>query len=686
MPRSIKSTDDQGRTWVTPYPNSKQRDALSPGPGQVQVRQASRNSRSDKQASPSPPKASALARIPRAVSSPPSSTSVPTLSAKDFPPLSPVQTTSLIPEASPATHAQRPVDPPTIPPVAANQLAPIATTGNQLAVATQDRPAPHIPEGGVAPLSDLLLSQAPAAPVHVTPDPKQTPVSRNPVRPSSYTLALPSLFYMYSTLSQTPGPSTNPAPASPAPSAPLNGQSSLSAAAPPTVASVSPTQTRKRRRTESVDSAQSRLIDLVDLYGYVPSPPPDSPPPPRPTATLFLPSDPDGDDDDMNVNQPQPSSPLTYVTWPPTPAVPPEQPDVSLDQDDTTTPVTLAPTFRQHGETAKIFTSSPWQPWLRLNPAQERHWQRSLVPDPNEPGRILFVAEYARSETSSSSSGDRIAADLSIALRRPEGNLVEVSYPHPVLSSSGARSRSSVWHLVYDLSDEEQAALLNAGVISRDRRTYVFLPADLDTSRPVFLYAIRGLRGSIENLVPHLRQCIYHSTAYRELCDAHRDHPLLDEFITNLRFDKLAMKDSNGQQTQAIRVYARLPTFDPIEQQTAHDNLRTVNFDHQYLGVAKKETYLCAHCQGADHPSGLCPLPSLPGWQGPNPLKTPTTDPDLADLPPPILPAAPQSLLHEPSRGRAQGRGRGRGRGGGRRRGGRGNTRRNENEGDRMHG
>ncbi|KAI0032382.1 hypothetical protein K488DRAFT_70691 [Vararia minispora EC-137] len=665
MPRSIKSTDEQGRTWVTPYPNTEQRASLPPGQGQVQVRQVSRNSRSNRQSSPSPPKANALAKIVRAVSSPPSSASIPSLSAKDFPPLSPVQSASQIPEASPATHAQRLITAPTIPSVTTN---PQVTTGIQLTLAGQGQPASESrgPDSEVVS-SSAPLSQAPAAPAHVTPDPKHTLMSRNP----------------------TPGPSTTPAAAAPAPGALLNGQGPLSAAAPPTEGSTSPTQTRKRRRTESSDSAQSRLVDLVDLYGYVPSPPPDSPPPPRPATTLFLPSDPDDGDDNMNVDQPPPSSPLTYASWPPTPgsAILPEQPDTPPNRDDTTTPIALAPAFRQHGEAAKIFTSSPWQPWLRLNPAQERYWQRALVPDPDDPGRILFVAEYARSETSSSSSGDRIAADLSIALRRPEGNLVEVSYPHPVLSSSGTRSRSSVWHLVYDLSDKEQAALLNAGVISRDGRAYIFLPADLDTSRPVFLYAIRGLRGSIENLIPHLRQCIFHSNAYRELCDAHRDHPLLDDFFTNLRFDRLAMKDSNGQPTQAIRVYARLPTFDPIEQQTARDNFRTINFDHQYLGVAKKDTYLCTHCQGADHPSGLCPLPSLPGWQGPNPLKTPTTDPDLADLPPPILPAAPQSLLSEPGRGRTQGRGRGRGgRGGGGRGRGRGNGRRNESEGDRMQG
>ncbi|KAI0027021.1 hypothetical protein K488DRAFT_91468 [Vararia minispora EC-137] len=655
MSRRLESIDDQGQKWTTPYPNAEQRAALRAS------RSVSRAGRTELQQSacsvPGDVSTVSTVAVPTTSPSPPPSNPINLSldSEQDFPSLPRSPTASPNPE----TQTSRIRVPVTSAPLAHPLVvlpAPLATAEDihtaSPAPTLSQIPLPDPPAALTTPsLSspaaatalaqpDQLLPPAPYPMDHVAaPQLRTGPIAASPLGPDH---AGPS--------SRPPAPTPGPTP----PALPILSVQS-SQLSPPA------THTRKRRRAAS--DVSTIVFDLAAFNGHVESP--------RPIAARPLTPFSISDDEEMNVDLPPPGPRPPNVAWPPPPAhLPRPLHSPPPYQARASTPAPLAPAFRQHGAAAKIYTSSPWQAWLRLNPAQERFWQRALAP--GEPGNVLFAVEYSRSETSGSSSADRIAAELSAALQRSDDHPVAVSYPHPVLTPSGLpATRQSVWHFVYDLTAAEQKALLRARAISRDGRAYLFLPGRLDTSQPVFLYALQGLRGTLIDLDPHLRGCVYESTAYQELCAAYTDHPRMEDFLRNLRFDRLSMRDSNGRPTQVIRVYAHLPTDDPTEQQSARDSLRTVNFDHQYLGVARKETYLCNHCQGSDHPSGLCPLPNIHGWQGPNPNASPATEPDPVDLPPAVLPAAPQSLLANPERdrGRGQNRGRGGGRGRGRGRG-----------------
>ncbi|KAI0027875.1 hypothetical protein K488DRAFT_90368 [Vararia minispora EC-137] len=659
MSPRLESVDEQGQKWTTPYPNAEQRAALR---ANRSASRASRISNASCRQSASPPQDDL---VPAPTSAPPPSppSNHPNLSLdseQDFPSLPRTPTASPTPEAQASRFRVSTLGETAANPESSNAPPSLSETVEGPEV-TSPAPTPTPPAPWDVPAENARTSHTPlittpvlaAFPMH-SAAPDIDPHGSVQAGPSSHTL------------DHAPGQPMLPPSETPAPDHRLS---------PPLM------HARKRHRTASNPS--TIVIDLAAANGHVESPRPTIA---RSRSILEL-----SDDDGMSIDPSSDVSRPPSAAWPtpPTPPrdafprllrLPPPPADLPLPPQSPppyrareVVPTTLAPAFRQHSIAAKIYTSSPWQAWLRLNPAQERFWQRSLAP--GQPGSVLFALEYSRSETSGSSSTDRISAELSAALRRPDNNLVAVSYPHAVLTPSGTRARQSVWHFVYNLTMAEHKALLHARAISRDSRAYIFLPARLDISQPVFLYALQGLRGSLDDLVPHFRRCIQESSAYQELRNAHYGHPRMADFIANLRFNRLAMRDSNGRPIQTIRVYAHLPTDDPTEQQAARDSLRSVNFDHLFLGAAHKESYLCNHCQSSDHPSGLCPLPNIHGWQGPNPNKPINGGPDPIDLPPAILPAIPQSLLSNPERDRGRDRNRGRG-------GGRGRTTTNGNGGD----
>ncbi|KAI0031634.1 hypothetical protein K488DRAFT_86653 [Vararia minispora EC-137] len=674
MYRAIKTVDEQGREWTTPHPTEEQRASL----------QASR--------SPSPVSLAGnkvpgrTSPQPNAPSNPssPAPAVAPNLSGKDFPPLSPPtaalplpapasvhlasgQTESSATTSEPtasATSAGPPLTNPTQLKPARPSKSPGTSTNalSQKARATKQASAKHPSIGRIREI--LVCPLATAQPTLLTAHSPQATNTLSSAPVAALTAVTPPTIPPEVPSTTQPPPATAPTPQAPAP--------------PPSDATTGG-HSRKRRRTDGDIPSPTITLALQRDDNQPASPPPvlapSIPPLPVPPTSPAPPPPPSPAATAMSIDLPP-----TQATQMPVPDPSGQENPVAHDADELPPlrrsspspeqPVTIAPSFRQHGDSAKIFTSSPWQAWIPLSPSQERGWQHSIGHK-----KAVFCAEYAQAEPIGVASTDRISADLTIALQRPAENAVQVAYPHPTISPSGAApARSSVWHFVHDLRASEADALLAACVISRDGRAYIFLPAALNTSQPVFLYALNGLRGPTADLEKHLRRSISSSPVYQDLCTAHHHHPDMPLFLQRIRIDSLPIKDSSGRPTPAYRLYAHLPSDDPNEQQRARDSLRSISFDHHLYGAATQATYKCGHCHGVDHPSGLCPLPSLPGWQGPNPLSRPAEQ-TLDALPPPVLPEAPSSLMDPPSTGTGRGRGRGRGSRGGRGGRGRGNSR-----------
>ncbi|KAH9839740.1 uncharacterized protein C8Q71DRAFT_855057 [Rhodofomes roseus] len=120
-------------------------------------------------------------------------------------------------------------------------------------------------------------------------------------------------------------------------------------------------------------------------------------------------------------------------------------------------------------------------------------------------------------------------------------------------------------------------------------------------------------------------------------------------------------KTTGGASDPLIQLYCESPTYHPRDWYIWREAVREQPFstENGAKAVLLRKTFKCKLCHSADHPVGLCDLPTVPGWNGP------TTD-EVASR------GRPETSRNE---GRAQ-RGRGGQRGRGNRgRGGRGQGR-----------
>ncbi|KAI9060723.1 hypothetical protein FKP32DRAFT_1678679 [Trametes sanguinea] len=113
-------------------------------------------------------------------------------------------------------------------------------------------------------------------------------------------------------------------------------------------------------------------------------------------------------------------------------------------------------------------------------------------------------------------------------------------------------------------------------------------------------------------------------------------------------------------------VYCESPTNSLTRWREWRDLIASTPFRSLFNSTARaRRPRLCDGCHSASHPTHLCPLPDLPGWNAP-PLRTPATWPGANALTAPPSAddtAAPAGPSHPIGRGRGTGYPRGNGRG-----------------------
>ncbi|TFY51267.1 hypothetical protein EVJ58_g10661 [Rhodofomes roseus] len=143
-------------------------------------------------------------------------------------------------------------------------------------------------------------------------------------------------------------------------------------------------------------------------------------------------------------------------------------------------------------------------------------------------------------------------------------------------------------------------------------------------------------------------------------------HVPVDEAFQQIRRSvrvRLLRRIHQGHPDPIAALYIESPTADPGDWNAFRERVRQHIFGSSRSGPPEIlwETFLCGICHSADHPTGLCYLPNVPGWHGPTPDSVRAAAQEYARRNP-----AP------PTHGRG-GRGGGRGRGGRGRGRGRGN-------------
>ncbi|KAJ7577692.1 hypothetical protein C8J56DRAFT_1060867 [Mycena floridula] len=112
-----------------------------------------------------------------------------------------------------------------------------------------------------------------------------------------------------------------------------------------------------------------------------------------------------------------------------------------------------------------------------------------------------------------------------------------------------------------------------------------------------------------------------HNTTYRDqrppIIPATQVH--LD-FVHSVEIRNIRINHSGGQPINAVNVYATFP-FTSLSGFTELRRIITsLRFRTKMTGEGRAipAPFLCHICRGMDHPTGLCPFPSIPGWMGPS--------------------------------------------------------------------
>ncbi|KAJ7573791.1 hypothetical protein C8J56DRAFT_1065712 [Mycena floridula] len=193
----------------------------------------------------------------------------------------------------------------------------------------------------------------------------------------------------------------------------------------------------------------------------------------------------------------------------------------------------------------------------------------------------------------------------------------------------GAMASPAAW-LIQGTVDEDADHMGDLAVLSSGGQALFVL--DYDMAMPSFLITLidflhqntpAGLAvlcQAIQDTLmgnPLIRQ---HNTTFRDqrpaIIPAAQVH--LD-FVNSIDIRHIHINYSGGQPGNAINVYADFPFSSMSGYMELHRIVTRLRFRTIMIGEGRAipSPFLCHICRGMDHPTGLCPFPTIPGWLGP---------------------------------------------------------------------
>lgn len=203
-----------------------------------------------------------------------------------------------------------------------------------------------------------------------------------------------------------------------------------------------------------------------------------------------------------------------------------------------------------------------------------------------------------------------------------------VASPRPS-KDAASKNKTPTSFLIYNITDEQADFMLQRKVWSS--RTITFRVAPLAVTCPSFLFSIRDLSTvGFKDVYPIVRS-VWDSEKMLKFAEdlveeAPEDQkPKLTQdiklLLSSMTLGRLDIKEAGNNLCPRFNVYADCNDF-------THDKvwlrLRTFLMNAVYTSpmeairaTTEVIPFKCTCCHGVDHPRGLCPFPSLPGWNGP---------------------------------------------------------------------
>ena len=204
---------------------------------------------------------------------------------------------------------------------------------------------------------------------------------------------------------------------------------------------------------------------------------------------------------------------------------------------------------------------------------------------------------------------------------------IGVSAPTPSVDAD-EEDRFPSSFLTYNLTDSQKKLLLDRGVWSSPAIT--FRAAPFHPSNPDYLFTIRGFSLNIEDRIQTLVHNVWHDAEtanfVHDTINAAPDGDRITlnfaivSFLDSLNVTCLNIKERGGGLTPRFNIYA---TGAMIPHHTTWLDIRQFLADRLYYaplvgqGEVLMSPYNCNVCHSIDHPRGMCPFPTIKGWNGP---------------------------------------------------------------------
>ena len=192
-----------------------------------------------------------------------------------------------------------------------------------------------------------------------------------------------------------------------------------------------------------------------------------------------------------------------------------------------------------------------------------------------------------------------------------------------------SKSKTPTSFLIYNITQEQAAFLLERKVWSS--RAITFRVAPFEFTCPSFLFAIKELSTLQPKDVYPIVKSVWESEATRVFVETLINDTPDDEkektihdirlLLSSMSLERLDIKEVGNNLCLRFNVYTDCNNF---TKDKIWERLRTFLREAVYISPMEalpastvKIPFICTCCHGVDHPRGLCPFPSLPGWNGP---------------------------------------------------------------------
>ncbi|KAH9180211.1 hypothetical protein EDB89DRAFT_2061922 [Lactarius sanguifluus] len=247
----------------------------------------------------------------------------------------------------------------------------------------------------------------------------------------------------------------------------------------------------------------------------------------------------------------------------------------------------------------------------------------------NHPGAKLIAVPFD-TEAKDTDAHDYICARILTAVAEiTNAQEASVAAPRPKQNAKKSnRPPSAASFLIYNITAEQADLLLHRRVWSS--RSITFRVTPFAPTCPTFLFTLRGFITTATKDVFPIIKGVWKNDNTKDFVttlanavpenEKERVASEINHLLCTMNIARLDIKEAGNTLNPRFNVYAD-------SSQISHDEIwrrlraflaaQPYASSMQTQGTPQRIPYVCTCCHGNDHPRGLCPFPSMIGWNGP---------------------------------------------------------------------